>query len=277
MLNALEAALELCPEVREAIDEALVDDPPLSLKEGGLIRDGYHPTLDELRDTARGGRSWIARFQADLVKRTGISGLKVGFNKVFGYYIEITHAQAAGKSLPEDFIRKQTVKNAERYITPELKEYEDRVLRAQDRACELEYELFLTLRDRVGADAPRLLQAGGVLAQLDVLSGLAELAAKQSYVRPEMTDGPVMEIDAGRHPVLDVLMSHGEFVPNDVALGPESGLIVLITGPNMAGKSTYIRQVALIALLAQVGSFVPAKRAQTGGGGPAVRADWGDG
>ncbi|HEU5116871.1 MAG TPA: DNA mismatch repair protein MutS, partial [Isosphaeraceae bacterium] len=248
----------------EAIDDALVNDPPLSLKEGGLIREGYHPTLDELRDTARGGKSWIARFQADLVKRTGISGLKVGFNKVFGYYIEITHAQAAGKSLPEDFIRKQTVKNAERYITPELKEYEDRVLRAEDRACELEYELFLTLRDRVGADAPRLVQAGGVLAQLDVLSGLAELAAKQGYVRPEMTDGPVMEIDAGRHPVLDVLMSHGDFVPNDTALGPENGLIVLITGPNMAGKSTYIRQVALIALLAQVGSFVPAKRARLG-------------
>lgn len=264
LLNALEGALELCPEVREAIDEALVNDPPLALKEGGLIREGYHPTLDELRETAKGGKSWIARFQAEQVRKTGISGLKVGFNKVFGYYIEITHAQAAGKTLPEDFIRKQTVKNAERYITPELKEHEDKVLRAEDRACELEYELFITLRDRVGAEAPRLVQAGGVLAQLDVLSGLAELAAKQGYVRPEMVDGPVTEIEAGRHPVLDVLMSHGDFVPNDTALGPESGLIVLITGPNMAGKSTYIRQVALIALMAQVGSFVPAKRAKLG-------------
>ncbi len=167
--------------MREAIDEALVNDPPLAVKEGGLIREGYHPALDELREAAKGGKSWIARFQADLMSRTGISGLKVGFNKVFGYYIEITHAQAAGKSLPEDFIRKQTVKNAERYITPELKEYEDKVLRAEDRARELEYELFVTLRDRVGADAPRLVQAGGVLAQLDVLSGLAELAAKQGY------------------------------------------------------------------------------------------------
>ncbi len=186
-LNALEGALELCPEIRAAIEEALVEDPPLALKEGGLIRDGYHPTLDEIREIARGGKSWIARFQADLIRRTGINGLKVGFNKVFGYYIEITHAQASGKTLPTDFVRKQTVKNAERYITPELKEYEDKVLRAEDRAKELEYELFVTLRDRVAAEAPRLIQAGGVLAQLDVLCGLAELAARQGYCRPEMT------------------------------------------------------------------------------------------
>ncbi len=263
-LNELEAALELCPEIRVAIDEALVDDPPLSPKEGGLIRDGYHPTLDELREIARGGKSWIARFQADLVRRTGINGLKVGFNKVFGYYIEITHAQAAGKSIPSDFIRKQTVKNAERYITPELKEYEDKVLRAEDRACELEYELFTTLRDRVAAEAPRLVQAGGVLAQLDVLCGLAELASRQGYCRPEMTTEPVLEVESGRHPVLDAILPHGEFVPNDCRIGPQDGTILLITGPNMAGKSTYIRQVALLAILAQMGGFVPAKRARVG-------------
>lgn len=263
-LNELEAALELCPEIRAAIEEALVDDPPLTLKEGGLIRDGYHPTLDEIRETARGGKSWIARFQADLIRRTGINGLKVGFNKVFGYYIEISHAQAAGKALPDDFVRKQTVKNAERYITPELKEYEDKVLRAEDRAKELEYELFVTLRDRVAAEAPRLIQAGGVLAELDVLNSLAELAARQNYVRPELTTEPVLEIEAGRHPVLDLLMPHGEFVPNDCRLGPDDGLILLLTGPNMAGKSTYIRQVALLTILAQMGGFVPAKRARVG-------------
>ncbi|GIW86506.1 MAG: DNA mismatch repair protein MutS [Isosphaeraceae bacterium] len=263
-LDELEAALELCPEVRQAIHDALVEDPPLTVREGGLIRDGYHATLDELRDVARGGKSWIARFQAETARRTGIPGLKVGFNKVFGYYVEITHAQAAGRSLPPDFVRKQTVKNAERYITPELKEYEDKVLRAEDRAKELEYELFLTLRDRVGAEAPRLIQAGRVLAELDALAGLAELAVRQNYCRPELTDEPVLEIDSGRHPVLDAVLPHGEFVPNDLRLGGDHGTLLLLTGPNMAGKSTYIRQAALIVLLAQAGSFVPARRARVG-------------
>jgi DNA mismatch repair protein MutS len=261
MLKELEAGLELCPEVRAEIESALVPDPPLAVKEGGLIRSGYHPQLDELREAARGGKSWIARFQAEQIRRTGIPNLKVGFNKVFGYYIEITHAQ--GSKVPSDFVRKQTVKNAERYITPELKEYEDRVLRAEDRACELEYELFTTLRDRVAAEAPRLVQAGNGLAQVDVLAALAELAARQGYCRPEVVTEPVLEVDAGRHPVLDLLMPPGDFVPNDTALNP-GGSIVLITGPNMAGKSTYIRQVALLAILAQVGSFVPARRARVG-------------
>jgi DNA mismatch repair protein MutS len=261
-LKDLEASLELCPEVRTAIDSALVPDPPLAVKEGGLIRDGYHPDLDELREIAKGGKTWIARFQAEQVRRTGINGLKVGFNKVFGYYIEVTHTH--GAKVPPDYIRKQTVKNAERYITPELKEYEDKVLRAEDRACELEYELFTTLRDRVSADAPRLIQAGAVLAQVDVLAGLAELAARGGYVRPEMVAEPVLEIEHGRHPVLDALLSPGAFVPNDVALGPDAGQILLITGPNMAGKSTYIRQVALAVVLAQIGGFVPARRARIG-------------
>ena len=263
-LNELEAALELCPEIRQAIQEALVDDPPLALKEGGLIRAGYHAELDELREAARGGKTWIAKYQADMIQRTGISGLKVGFNKVFGYYVEITHAQAAGRALPPEFVRKQTIKNAERYITPELKEYEEKVLRAEERARELEYELFVTLRDRVSADAPRLVQAGGVLAQLDVLSGLAELANARGHVRPVMVADPVIEIDAGRHPVLDALLPHGEFVPNDLHLAGDAGLVLLITGPNMAGKSTYIRQAALLVLMAQMGAFVPARAARIG-------------
>jgi DNA mismatch repair protein MutS len=262
LLNDLEAKLELCPEVRTAIESAIVDDPPLPLKEGGLIREGYHDALDELREIARGGKTWIARFQADQVVRTGINSLKVGFNKVFGYYIEITNVH--GAKVPADYIRKQTVKNAERYITPELKEYEDKVLRAEARACELEYELFVTLRDRVAAEAPRLIQTGGILAQVDVLCGLAELAAKGSYSRPEMASEPILNVQAGRHPVLDATMPQGEFVPNDVALGPDAGTILLLTGPNMAGKSTYIRQVALTAILAQMGSFVPARRATIG-------------
>ena len=261
-LGTLEGAIELCPEIRSEIEAALVDSPPLALKEGGLIKEGYHAGLDDLRETAKGGKHWIARFQAEQVRRTGINNLKVGFNKVFGYYIEISHAQ--GSKVPEDYIRKQTVKNAERYITPELKEYEDKVLRAEDRAFELEYELFVTLRDRVAAEAPRLIQAGAVLAEVDALCGLAELAVKQSYIRPEMVLEPVFEVEEGRHPVLDHLIPQGEFVPNDTRLDPENALILLITGPNMAGKSTYIRQVALLAVLAQMGSFVPARRATLG-------------
>lgn len=262
LLRDLNQSLELCPEVRESIEATLVDDPPLQLKEGGLIRDGFHADLDELRDTARGGKSWIAKFQAEQIRRTGINNLKVGFNKVFGYFIEVSHAQ--GSRVPADFIRKQTVKNAERYITPELKEHEDRVLRAEDRAKELEFELFTTLRDRVAAEAPRLVQAGSVLARVDALAALAELAVALDYVRPELTADPILEIDQGRHPVLDSIMPAGGFVPNDLNLDPEHGNILLITGPNMAGKSTYIRQTALIVVLAQMGSFVPARRARVG-------------
>ena len=262
LLNELEAALELCPEIRTAIEEALVEDPPLALKEGGLIRDGYHAHLDELREIASGGKSWIARFQAEEMRRTGINSLKVGFNKVFGYYIEVTHTH--GAKVPADYVRKQTVKNAERYITPELKEYEDKVLRAEDRACQSWSTSFTALRDRVAAEAPRLVQAGGVLARVDVLTALAEQAARHGYCRPEMTDEPVLELDEGRHPVLESLLPAGDFVANDVRLGGDGGQILLITGPNMAGKSTYIRQVALTAVLAQIGSFVPAKRARIG-------------
>jgi DNA mismatch repair protein MutS len=265
-LNQLEAALELCPEIRAEIEAALVDDPPLAIKEGGLIRDGYHAELDELRAHASGGKSWIARFQTEQIRKTGIPSLKVGFNKVFGYYIEITHAQAnaRGANIPSDYLRKQTVKNAERYITPELKEYEEKVTQAETRAFELEYELYTTLRDRVAAEAPRLIQAGSVLAQLDLLTAMAELAARHGYCRPEIVAEPVFEVDAGRHPVLDAILPPGDFVPNDIRLGPERGTILLITGPNMAGKSTYIRQVALLTVLAQIGSFVPARRARIG-------------
>jgi len=264
-LAELEAGIELCPEVRSGIESALVDDPPLTLKEGGLIRDGYHADLDEQRDLAHGGKSWINKYQAEQIRRTGINGLKIGVNNVFGYYIEVSHAQSnQGAKIPADYLRKQTVKNAERYITPELKEYEDKVRNAEERANALEYELFVTLRDRVAAEAPRLVQVGVILAQIDVLCGLAELAAKGGYCRPEIVEEPVFEVEGGRHPVLDVLLPAGAFVPNDIKLGPGDGQILLITGPNMAGKSTYIRQVALSAVLAQMGGFVPARKAKIG-------------
>jgi DNA mismatch repair protein MutS len=262
LLNELESQIELCADLREALESALVDDPPPSAKEGGVIRRGYHVELDQLHAIARGGKEWIARFQAEEIKRTGIPSLKVGFNQVFGYYIEITHTHA-GK-VPADYQRKQTLKNAERYITPELKEYEEKVLSAEDRIHKLEYELFVALRERVAEQTERLLRTADVLATIDVLAGLAEVASARQYCRPELCDNPLLEIRAGRHPVLEQLLPPGTFVPNDVVLGPEEGRIWLISGPNMSGKSVFIRQVALLTLLAQMGSFVPARSARIG-------------
>ncbi len=253
LLCELEGKLELCPDLRQALDAALVDDPPHSPREGGLIRDGHDAELDELRAIARGGKEWIARFQADEITRTGIGSLKVGFNQVFGYYIEITHAHVA--KIPADYQRKQTLKNAERYVTPELKEYEEKVLSAEEKIHQREYDLFLALRDRVAAQTARLLQTAEVLATLDVLAGLADLAVSRQYCRPELCEGPILEIDDGRHPVLDQTLPPGTFVPNDVSFGPDNGLLWLITGPNMSGKSTFIRQVALLTLDGADGQF----------------------
>ncbi len=262
LLGALESRLELCPDLREALDAALVDDPPLSPREGGILRRGYDTELDELHAIARGGKEWIAHFQAQEIARTGISSLKVGFNKVFGYYIEVTHTHAS--KIPADYQRKQTLKNAERYVTPELKAYEEKVLTAEEKIHVREYELFVALRDRVASQTGRLLQTAEVLATLDVLAALAELADTRQYCRPELRDDLVLEISDGRHPVLDQTLPPGSFVPNDVVMGPQSGLVLLVTGPNMAGKSVYIRQVALLTLLAQMGSFVPARQAHIG-------------
>ena len=262
ILRELEAKLELCPDLREAIDSALVDDPPQSSTDGEVIRPGYNSELDQLRKIASEGKGWIARFQAQEITRTGINSLKVGFNQVFGYYIEITHAQA-GK-VPQEYRRTQTLKNAERYTTPELKEYEEKVLTAEEKSKQLEHELFMALRERIAAQTPRLLATAEVLATLDVLASLAELAGARQYCRPFLVDEPVLDIQAGRHPVLDQSLPPGTFVPNDVALGPQSGRLWIITGPNMSGKSTFIRQVALLTLLAHAGSYVPAKSAKVG-------------
>ncbi len=262
LLGELEQAIDLCHELRARLEAALPDDCPLAAREGGIIRDGFHPPLDELRELGRGGKQWIAQYQAREVERSGIPTLKVGFNKVFGYYIEITNVHRS--RIPDNYIRKQTLKNAERYVTPELKEYEERVLTADEKAKDLEYDLFVGLRDGVAAERRRMQATAGVLAQIDALVALAELARHRNYCRPEMVDEPVLEIDDGRHPVLDVIEPEGTFVPNDVYCGGEPGSMLLITGPNMAGKSTYIRQVALMVLMAQLGSFVPARRARIG-------------
>lgn len=333
LLKLLETDLDLCAEVRSDVEANLVDDPPLITTDGGMIRDGFDGKLDELRELARGGKAWIAKYQAAEMERTGIPNLKVGFNKVFGYYLEVTAAHWS--KVPDDYIRKQTLKNQERYITPELKEYEDKVLRAEDESKLLEAELFTALRERVAAHVTRLKNTAEVLAELDVLAGLATLASANGYCRPQLCEDPVLDVREGRHPVLDKLQPTGEFVPNDVLLGsladsgggagarsapphpsplplkgrggdsadagnaattstdkrvkvpsppsggevqgegaadkesppaPERsrGRVQIITGPNMAGKSTYIRQAALLTVMAQMGSFVPASEARIG-------------
>ncbi|HUG19002.1 MAG TPA: DNA mismatch repair protein MutS [Planctomycetaceae bacterium] len=262
MLREMEQRFDLCPEIRADIESALVDDPPLLITEGGMIRTGYHEQLDEYRTLSRGGKEWIAAYQAQESEKSGIPNLKVGFNKVFGYYLEVTAAHQS--KVPETYIRKQTLKNQERYITPELKEYEEKVLSAEEKVVALEQELFEQLRERVAQNVARLQQTAELLARLDVLCGLAHLANRFGYCRPELTNDAVLDIREGRHPVLDRVLPAAEFVPNDTRLGGAHGTVQIITGPNMAGKSTYIRQSALLTIMAQMGSFVPASEARIG-------------
>ncbi len=232
------------------------------LREGGLIRDGYDPALDELRAISREGKGWIARLERQERERTGITNLKIRFNRVFGYYIEITRSQL--DRVPEDYQRKQTLANAERYITPSLKEYEEKVLGAEEKMVEIEYDLFQQVRQQTAQQGGRIQQTAGALAQLDVLLALAELAHERGYVVPEIDDGGELAIIEGRHPVIEAMSLGEPFVPNDVVMDTRENQILIITGPNMAGKSTFMRQVALIVLMAQMGSLVPARSARIG-------------
>jgi DNA mismatch repair protein MutS len=261
-LTFIEAHLHLCPKLRCQLESALADECPISASDGNFIREGFDEELDSLRQLARGGKEWIAAYQKEQMDETGIQNLKVGYNKVFGYYLEVTNA--GRDRVPEDYIRKQTLKNCERFITPELKEYEEKVLAADDKAASREQHLFGQLRAEAHRHLSTLQEVAMAIAELDTLASLAEIASQRGWVRPELADDSILRIDAGRHPVLDVTLPQGEFVPNDCVQSPEAGMILLITGPNMAGKSTYIRQVALITILAQTGSFVPAESAQIG-------------
>ncbi len=247
-------------DMSELLADSLAENPSLNLSEGGVIAAGVSPELDEQRELANSGKGWIAAMQASLRTQTGIASLKVGFNKVFGYYIEVTNAHK--EKVPENFIRKQTLAGAERYITPELKEREAAVLGAEEKALELERTLFEELRLRVAAASRGLLATAQAAARLDALNGLARLALSQNYVRPRLAEDGEMVIVGGRHPVVEQMLKPGEFVPNDLNLGGADSQVLIITGPNMAGKSTILRQVALIALLAQAGSFVPATEAR---------------
>ena len=244
------------------IDSCLAEDPPVTLKEGGLIKAGYDPRVDELRDLVASGKDWVAALQKKEIERTGISSLKVGYNRVFGYYIEVTKTNL--KNVPQDYIRKQTLVNGERFITQDLKDQEAKIIGAEDRIKSLEYEIFCRLRDTVGGEIERLKRTSELVAELDLLSNLAEVAVVNSYSRPAVTEENVLRIREGRHPVLEKILKDKEFVPNDVEMDDTDNRIFIITGSNMAGKSTFIRQVALMTIMAQMGSFIPAKEAEIG-------------
>ncbi len=298
LIGALDSQISESPDLVEIISRAIVDEPPLPIKEGGMIRDGFDPALDELRTAQRGGKDWIAKLQADEIAATGISSLKVRFNSVFGYYIEVTKSNL--DRVPPHYHRKQTVANGERFITPELKEMEGKILGAEERSVKLEYEIFQHVREEILGQVPKIQQTASALAQLDVLASFAETGRLHNYCRPQIADEGILQIRDGRHPVLEQQLVEERFVPNDTGLAGSTSLtpppsrsegegrdeverspsphsspfpagrgegekftqIALITGPNMAGKSTYIRQVALLALLAHTGSFVPATEAR---------------
>jgi DNA mismatch repair protein MutS len=261
VLAEVRARWDSCVDLASEVARMLVERPPAAIGEEPAVRAGVDGELDELRAVRDGGRDGIAGIQARERERTGISSLKVGYNKVFGYYIEVTNANT--HLVPDDYQRRQTLAGAERYVTPELKEFEEKVLTAAERIEVRERTLFEALRDRLGQHVARLQGVASVIAQLDVLAALADVAEREEYARPEITNEFALEIAAGRHPVVERMMPRDKFIPNDVTLTDEARLIVL-TGPNMAGKSTILRQVGLIVLMAQMGSFVPAQRARIG-------------
>jgi DNA mismatch repair protein MutS len=261
-LAELRESLDPLVELVREVGATLVDAPPLALKDGGLVRAGRSADLDELRSIAGDGKSWMTRMQAEESAKTGIPALKVGFNSVFGYFIEVPRGQAS--RVPDGYIRRQTVKNAERYVTPELKEFESKVLGAEERARALEYRIFEEVRAAVAAEIPRILSTARAVGQIDVIAGLAQRAAENRYVAPEIDDGDTIRIVDGRHPAVERALGGEPFVPNDTRMNRSDRMLSILTGPNMAGKSTWIRQSATIVLMAQIGSFVPASEARIG-------------
>jgi DNA mismatch repair protein MutS len=262
LLQELCSQMHTCDDLNQLLRRALTDDPPVTVREGGIIRDGYHEELDELRRISANGKELILQLEEQERRRTGIKSLKIGYNQVFGYYIEVTKPNL--HLVPSDYIRKQTMANAERFITPQLKELEAKVLGAQERICQIEYQLFCELREEVAKRSYELLSTAQAVATLDVLLCFAELADRYGYIRPIVNDSDRIRIKSGRHPVIERMQRDKPFVPNDCELDSTSNQLLIITGPNAAGKSTYLRQVALIVLMAQMGCFVPATYAEIG-------------
>lgn len=262
LLQDIQKDLDALPDLYELIDRSIQEDPPVTIREGNIIKDGYHEEVDRFRKAKTEGKTWLAKIETKERERTGIKNLRIKFNKVFGYYLEVTNSYK--EMVPKDYIRKQTLTNAERYITPELKELEDTILGAEEKLTALEYELFTDIRDRIGAEVLRIQRTAKAVARLDVFAGLAFVADKNHYVRPKINDRGVVDIQKGRHPVVEQMMPENMFISNDTCLDNGANRISVITGPNMAGKSTYMRQTALIVLMAQMGSFVPAERADIG-------------
>jgi DNA mismatch repair protein MutS len=261
MLRRITGEMNELKDVVKLIESAIVDDPPLTVKEGGLIKNGYNEKLDELREIARGGKTWVSKLEKQERRRCGIKSLRVGYNKVFGYYIEVTKANLS--QVPGDYIRKQTLTNSERFITPELKEKESLILGAEEKMNALEYELFTGVRESVAERSSEIKTTAKAVSELDCLVALSEVAVNNDYSKPEVNQGDEIVIKEGRHPVIEQAL-HTAFIPNDAKLDCGSNRLIILTGPNMAGKSTYMRQVALITIMAQMGSFVPAKSASIG-------------
>ena len=263
MLNAENySGLDTLNDVFDLIERSINDEPPISVKEGGIVKTGFNEEVDRLKNASTDGKKWIAALESSERENTGIKNLKVGFNKVFGYYIEVTKSYYS--RVPDNYIRKQTLANCERFITQELKEIEDTVLGAEDKLMELEYRIFTEIRNQIANEINRIKTTARCLAQVDVLCSLAEVADRENYSMPKITNSDEILITEGRHPVVEKMLDKEGFVPNDTYLDASDNLVAIITGPNMAGKSTYMRQTALIVLMAQIGSFVPAKSSQIG-------------
>jgi DNA mismatch repair protein MutS len=262
VLKEVESEIEGFEALFLMLESSIVENPPLTVKEGGMFKPGYDKELDDLREIGREGKGWILQLEAEERKKTGISYLKVRYNQVFGYYIEVTKSNL--HLVPAHYVRKQTLVNAERFIIPELKEFETKVLGAEEAICQLEFRLFEQIRKSVSEEMPRLQKTASAIAVIDVLCSMAEVADRYDYTRPVVDEGEEIVIQDGRHPVLERMTLPERFVPNDTLLNTREHQILIITGPNMAGKSTYLRQVALIVLMAQMGSFVPAGESKIG-------------
>ena len=262
LLTKINEDMDPLTDITSLIRNSITDDPPLAQKDGGIIREGYNEDVDKFRRSRTDGKKWLSELEARERERTGIKSLKIKYNRVFGYSLEVTNTFK--DLVPEDYIRKQTLTNAERYITQELKDLEDLILGAEDKLYALEFELFSSIRDQVGAEVVRIQRTAKAVAALDVFASLALVAQRNNFVRPKINETGLIDIRNGRHPVVEQMIENDMFIPNDTYLDNHKKRISIITGPNMAGKSTYMRQTALIVLMAQIGSFVPADSANIG-------------